>query len=78
MPDDSQELYKALEEMAALYYKTNHHGQAELSSRWIDTMIDCIAAGSYFNTYRMLDEYKQMVWHIADGIPGTVLVNRSP
>ena len=64
MADDSQELYKALEEMTALYYNTNHHGQAQLSSSWIDMMIDCIAAGSYFNTYRMLDEYKKMVWHI--------------
>lgn len=66
MPDDSSELYKALEEMMALYYdNTNHNGKANLSSSWIDMMINCIAAGSYFNTYRMLDEYKQKVWRIS-------------
>lgn len=62
MEDDSRELYKALEEIAALYYQTNNRGTVELSSSWIDTMINCLAAGSHFNTYRMLDEYKHSVW----------------
>jgi starch phosphorylase len=65
LQDDSRELYKALEEIAALYYRTNNQGSVELSSSWIDTMIHCIAAGSYFNTYRMLDQYRHSVWNIS-------------
>lgn len=64
MSDDSKALYAALEEMAKLYYQTNNKGLVELSSRWIDMMIDCIAAGADFNTYRMLDDYKRIIWNI--------------
>jgi hypothetical protein len=28
-------------------------------------MINCIAASAEFNTYRMLDQYKSIVWNIA-------------
>jgi starch phosphorylase len=65
LQSDSGELYKALEETVALYYQTNNRGSVELSSSWIDTMINCIAAGAYFNTYRMIDEYKQLAWNIS-------------
>ncbi len=65
LQSDSKELYKALEEIVALYYQTNRRESVELSSSWIDTMINCIAAGSYFNTYRMMDEYKQLAWKIS-------------
>ena len=65
MSDDSQQLYAALEEMVKLYYKTNHKGKVDISSKWLDTMIDCIAAGAEFNTYRMLDEYKRIIWNMA-------------
>jgi len=61
--EDSRQLYSALEEIVQLYYKTNNNGEADISSFWIDTMIDCIASGAYFNTYRMLDEYKR-IWGI--------------
>ncbi|MBU2222000.1 MAG: glycogen/starch/alpha-glucan phosphorylase, partial [Candidatus Omnitrophica bacterium] len=64
MPDDSKALYAALEEMAGLYYQTNNKGTVDLPSRWIDIMIDCLAAGADFNTYRMLDDYKRIVWNI--------------
>lgn len=60
--DDSEKLYSALEGMLKLYYKTNKRGNVDISSGWLDTMIDCIVAGSHFNTYRMLDEYKRIVW----------------
>lgn len=63
--DDSQKLYDALEEMVELYYKTNKNGKVDISSGWIDMMIDCVASGAYFNTYRMLDEYKRIVWKSA-------------
>lgn len=62
LDDDSKELYSALEEMMKLYYKTNHGGKEDISSRWLDIMIDCVVAGAHFNTYRMLDEYKKIVW----------------
>jgi len=65
LADDSEKLYSALEEMAKLYYKTNRGGKADITSSWIDVMINCIAAGAYFNTYRMLDEYKQAIWRLS-------------
>lgn len=65
MEDDADQLYKALEEMAGLYYKANNQAKIDYSSPWIDMMINCIAAGARFNTYRMLDEYKKLIWHIA-------------
>jgi len=60
--DDSDELYRRLGEAVKLYYHTNRDGKVEPGSSWIDTMINCIMAGAYFNTYRMLDEYKKVVW----------------
>jgi len=66
MKNEADELYKSLEEMAASYYDTNKGGKLNLSSKWIDLMINCIAAGSHFNTYRMLDEYKNMIWNIRE------------
>jgi len=65
MNEDSEELYLALEEMAGLYYKTNQGGKVNISSRWIDMMIECISAAAQFNTYRMLDQYKRRIWKIA-------------
>jgi len=65
MNEDSAELYSAMEEMIGLYYKTNQRGKLDVSSGWIDMMIECICTSSQFNTYRMLDQYKQMVWKIA-------------
>lgn len=62
--EDSRQLYATLEEMVKLYYKTNKKGSIDLSSAWIDSMIDCIAAGAEFNTYRMLDQYKKNIWGI--------------
>jgi starch phosphorylase len=62
LKDDAEELYKSLEEMAALYYRT-FNNKLNLSSGWIDIMINCIATGAHFNTYRMLDEYKSLVWN---------------
>ncbi|MDD5464935.1 MAG: alpha-glucan family phosphorylase [Candidatus Omnitrophica bacterium] len=65
MDDDSEELYQALERMAGLYYKTNRKGKVDISSRWIDMMIECVCTAAQFNTYRMLDQYKHLVWKIA-------------
>lgn len=65
LKDDSENLYSVLEQVTRLYYKTNQHGKVDFSSEWIDTMINCIAAASYFNTYRMLDQYKHAIWGLA-------------
>ena len=64
MNDDAEELYRALEMLAGLYYKTNQAGKLKNSSEWIDMMIECICTGARFNTYRMLDQYKKDIWHI--------------
>lgn len=64
MKDDAEELYSSLEEMAALYY-TTFNNKLNLSSGWIDIMINCIATGAHFNTYRMLDEYRSKVWNVS-------------
>ena len=63
--DDARDLYSALEEMVSLYYKTNNKGNVDISSGWIDMMIDCISTGAEFTTYRMLEDYKRVVWGIA-------------
>jgi glucan phosphorylase len=64
MNDDSEELYSALERMVSLYYKTNQDGKVDASSEWVDMMIECIAAAAQFNTYRMIDQYKQQIWKL--------------
>jgi len=64
MEEDSEKLYAALEELAGLYYRTNKNGNVDLSSKWIDMMINCISCAAHFNTYRMLDEYKKLIWNI--------------
>jgi len=60
--DDAAQLYGVLEEIIPLYYRTNRKGKLDVTSPWIDMMINCIATGADFNTYRMLDEYKQRMW----------------
>ncbi|MDI6758995.1 MAG: glycogen/starch/alpha-glucan phosphorylase, partial [Candidatus Omnitrophota bacterium] len=62
--EDSRQLYIALEEILALYYQANKVGRMDISSAWIDMMIDCLVCASHFNTYRMLDEYKRDIWKI--------------
>ncbi|MDD2927682.1 MAG: alpha-glucan family phosphorylase, partial [Candidatus Omnitrophica bacterium] len=58
---DAQELYKTLEELSAVYYSTLKD-KFNLSSQWIDMMVNCVATGAHFNTYRMLNEYKSLIW----------------
>ncbi|MFA6357960.1 MAG: alpha-glucan family phosphorylase [Candidatus Omnitrophota bacterium] len=65
MNDDSEELYHALEGLMSLYYETNQSGKVNTSSQWIDMMIECLCVSARFNTYRMLDQYKENIWHIS-------------
>jgi glycogen phosphorylase len=64
MNDDAEELYNTLERLVNLYYLTNAGGKVDTASEWIDMMIECIAAAAQFNTYRMVDQYKQQIWKI--------------
>ncbi|MCX7927166.1 MAG: alpha-glucan family phosphorylase [Candidatus Omnitrophica bacterium] len=64
MSDDAKQLYIALEEMAQMYYAANLGGQVNYNSQWLDLMINCLIAAGYFNTYRMLDQYKQQIYRI--------------
>jgi starch phosphorylase len=65
MSDDSKQLYASLEELMNLYYATNDKGRVNLSSEWLDLMINCLAASADFNTYRMLDQYKHAIWQFS-------------
>jgi len=64
MHSDSEELYRALESLVSLYYKANNQGKIDIDSNWIDMMIECICVAGHFNTYRMLDQYKQQIWKL--------------
>ncbi|MFA5062963.1 MAG: alpha-glucan family phosphorylase [Candidatus Omnitrophota bacterium] len=66
LKEDVDELYQSLEEMAAMYYTASRGGNSSFASPWIDKMINCVAAGAHFNTYRMLDEYKHLIWGIRE------------
>ena len=61
--EDSRALYASLEEMMYSYYETDKKGVLNLHSAWLDMMIHCIAEAGYFNTYRMVNEYKASVWN---------------
>lgn len=65
MNDDARQLYAALAQMTQLYYECNKKGQINFGHEWIDMMIECLATGAYFNTYRMLDQYMRDIWHRA-------------
>jgi len=47
------------------YYQTDIKGTLNLRSPWIDMMVHCIAEAAYFNTFRMVNEYKALVWNRA-------------
>lgn len=64
LEEDSKELYKNLEEMAGLYYATAA-GKIKLEdSPWLEMMVNCLSASGFFNTQRMILEYKNRIWQI--------------
>ena len=63
LDEDSKALYGALEDMMRLYYQTNKNGEADIQSDWIDRMVTCLSEAGYFNTFRMVQEYKKFVWN---------------
>ena len=62
MDEDAKALYKTLEEIARLYYRTNVKGKIDLKSSWIDKMIHSVCRGAFFNTQRMMLEYNKLMW----------------
>lgn len=62
--EDSSALYKSLEEMAALYYRTLYEKDFFYKSEWLDMMINCISAGGFFNTGRMITDYNNSAWKL--------------
>ncbi|MDE2028786.1 MAG: alpha-glucan family phosphorylase, partial [Candidatus Omnitrophica bacterium] len=62
LDEDSKALYGSLKEAAELYYRTNKNGVVDIHSPWIDKMIHCIARAGFFNTHRMVQEYKAKMW----------------
>jgi starch phosphorylase len=63
---DSAELYDALERLVRLYYETNDNGKINIGSKWIDIMINCMIQSHYFNTCRMVQEYRDRMWFVKD------------
>ena len=64
LDEDSSALYADLKKAAQLYYETNQKGQIKIDSPWIDKMINCVATSSFFNTQRMMEQYKKEMWHL--------------
>lgn len=62
LEEDSKALYKSLKEVAELYYRTNRSGAIDIHSPWIDKMINSVRVGGFFNTQRMVEEYKAKMW----------------
>ncbi len=60
--EDSANLYDALENAVALYYRTHHGAKTDTGSEWVTKMIHAIAAGGFFNTDRMVGEYEKNIW----------------
>ncbi|MBI4971584.1 MAG: alpha-glucan family phosphorylase [Candidatus Omnitrophica bacterium] len=62
LKEDSSNLYEVLEQAAQLYCRTNQKGALDVQSPWIDKMIECIVQSAYFNTQRMVEEYRGKIW----------------
>ena len=62
MDEDSRALYDALSGIVDLYYATYRNDRINIQSVWIDKMINCIAQAAFFNTQRMIQEYRQQMW----------------
>ncbi len=62
LDDDSAALCKALKSVMTLYYQTNKNGTIDTHSAWIDKMINCIYRAAFFNTQRMVEEYRDKMW----------------
>lgn len=62
LKEDSSLLYDMLERIVKLYYETNQKGRLNPDSDWLTKMAHAIAAASFFNTDRMVEEYEKKIW----------------
>ncbi len=61
--EDAANLYFYLMDIVRMYYESIQNPSAQVSSAWIDKMVDAIGLnGSYFNTHRMVKEYVGKAW----------------
>ncbi len=66
LESDSIELQNSLEKLVKLYYETNENGKVNIGSKWIDIMINCLIQSFFFNTYRMVKEYRDRMWFVKE------------
>lgn len=64
LKEDSTLLYDMLEQVICLYYATNRGGKIDAASDWITKMAHAVAAASFFNTDRMVEDYQKKIWQI--------------
>ncbi len=62
MDADAKSLYKALEEMGIAYRAAHAMSAGEPSNAWVTQMIHCIEQSGFFNTHRMVEEYRSKIW----------------
>ena len=64
LDEDSKALVQTLKAAMILYYETLKAGNLNVNSPWIDKMIHCIERSAFFNTQRMVKEYREKMWQI--------------
>ncbi|MBN2058426.1 MAG: alpha-glucan family phosphorylase [Candidatus Saganbacteria bacterium] len=64
LKEDSSALYDALTELLPEYYSTQAGKRGPGESKWLDMMVNAIAASGYFNTDRMVREYEEKIWQL--------------
>ncbi|OGX39152.1 MAG: hypothetical protein A3G91_01430 [Omnitrophica WOR_2 bacterium RIFCSPLOWO2_12_FULL_50_9] len=62
LDEDSRALYDTLRDVVELYYRTYKKDGVDVESPWIDKMITCISQSAFFNTHRMVQEYRAQMW----------------
>jgi starch phosphorylase len=66
LQEDSDSLYEKLELMVRDYRQVEQaQPEDRHASKWIDRMIHCLEAASFFNTSRMVTQYNQGIWRMA-------------
>ncbi|MCB9757743.1 MAG: alpha-glucan family phosphorylase [Candidatus Omnitrophica bacterium] len=64
LDEDSKALVATLKTAMTLYYQTFKSGQLNIKSQWIDKMIHCVQRSAFFNTQRMVKEYRDKMWQL--------------
>jgi starch phosphorylase len=64
LDEDSKALVQTLKTAMTLYYETLKSGNLNIKSQWIDKMIHCVQRSAFFNTQRMVKEYRDKMWQL--------------